>query len=70
MTKGRFREFYQCDFDIAGKYGSMIPDAEVLKVFDTVFTKLDLGAFQIKVNNRKLLDAMVEMSKSPRDKFK
>ena len=32
MSKGRFREFYQCDFDIAGKYGLMIPDAEVLKV--------------------------------------
>lgn len=23
MTKGRFREFYQCDFDIAGIYGAM-----------------------------------------------
>jgi histidyl-tRNA synthetase len=27
ITKGRFREFYQCDFDIAGKYDAMIPDA-------------------------------------------
>ena len=32
MTKGRFREFYQCDFDIAGTYSMMIPDAEVLAV--------------------------------------
>jgi histidyl-tRNA synthetase len=34
VTRGRFREFYQCDFDIAGDYssGRMIPDAEVLKV--------------------------------------
>ncbi len=34
MNRGRFREFYQCDFDIAGDYpsGRMIPDAEVLKV--------------------------------------
>lgn len=32
MTKGRYREFTQCDFDIAGKYDSMIPDAEVLSV--------------------------------------
>ena len=32
MNKGRFREFYQCDFDIAGDYGLMIPDAEVLSV--------------------------------------
>ena len=32
MNKGRFREFYQCDFDIAGAYSLMIPDAEVLSV--------------------------------------
>ena len=31
---GRYREFYQCDFDIAGpSYLPMIADAEVLKVF-------------------------------------
>ena len=30
MTKGRFREFYQCDFDIAGTYDAMVPDAECL----------------------------------------
>ena len=32
MNKGRYREFYQCDFDIAGSYGLMIPDAELLSV--------------------------------------
>ncbi len=34
MNRGRFREFYQCDFDIAGSYpsGRMMPDAEVMKV--------------------------------------
>ncbi len=36
MTKGRFREFYQCDFDIAGSYGKMIPDAEVLSVVNSI----------------------------------
>lgn len=30
MAKGRFREFFQCDFDIAGSYPPMVPDAEVL----------------------------------------
>lgn len=33
MNRGRFREFYQCDFDIAGAYPSMVPDAEVLRVW-------------------------------------
>ncbi len=34
INRGRFREFYQCDYDIAGDYpsGRMMPDAEVLKV--------------------------------------
>lgn len=32
VSKGRMREFFQCDFDIAGVYDSMIPDAEAVKV--------------------------------------
>lgn len=31
MNRGRFREFYQCDFDIAGSHASMVADAEVIK---------------------------------------
>ena len=31
MNRGRFREFYQCDFDIAGAYPTMVADAEVIK---------------------------------------
>jgi hypothetical protein len=31
IERGRFREFYQCDFDIAGGHAGMVPDAEVLK---------------------------------------
>ena len=51
MQRGRFREFYQCDFDIAGTYSPMIPDAEVLKVVDEILTALNAGKFVIKVNN-------------------
>jgi hypothetical protein len=28
----KLREFFQCDFDVAGSYASMVADAEVLKV--------------------------------------
>ena len=35
MTRGRFREFYQCDLDIAGRYAPMVPDAEILAVRET-----------------------------------
>lgn len=71
MTKGRYREFYQCDFDIAGSYDPMFPDAEVLQVINSILTELDLGSkFEIKVNNRKILDAMIQLSGACPKKFK
>ena len=33
LNRGRYREFYQCDFDIAGSYSPMVPDAEVGEYF-------------------------------------
>ena len=32
------REFYQCDFDIAGEYDAMIPDAECVKIVHEILT--------------------------------
>ena len=46
---GRYREFYQCDLDIAGTYAPMIVDAKCVKIIDQVLTSLDLGPFVIKV---------------------
>ena len=48
----------------------MIADAELLKIIDQIFTKLDIGEFTIKVSNRKLLDAMIEIAGIETDKFK
>ena len=63
MSRGRYREFYQCDFDIAGpNYGKMIPEADVLKVVVEILTQLPLGGFNIKLNHRLLLDAIVNIS--------
>lgn len=70
MSKGRFREFYQCDFDIAGAYSPMIPDSEVIKVVTEILEELDIGDFVIKINHRKFLDAMVELSGCEKRKFK
>ena len=67
--RGRYREFYQCDFDIAGAYSPMLPDAEVIKVMDEILTNLDAGPFIIKLNNRKFLDAMVQLSGCDASKF-
>ena len=63
MSRGRYREFYQCDFDIAGpNYGKMIPEADVLKVVVEILTQLPVGGFNIKLNHRLLLDAIVNIS--------
>lgn len=59
--KGRFREFYQCDIDIIGSETlSLIYDAEMPAVIYNVFKKLDIGAFKIKLNNRKILSGFFE----------
>jgi len=70
MNKGRFREFYQCDFDIAGSYGVMIPDADLLSVIIDILSSLEIGNFVIKLNHRKFLDAMIQLSGCESRKFK
>eukprot|EP01118_Nematostelium_gracile_P009520 TRINITY_DN3223_c0_g1_i1.p1 TRINITY_DN3223_c0_g1~~TRINITY_DN3223_c0_g1_i1.p1 ORF type:complete len:363 (-),score=105.92 TRINITY_DN3223_c0_g1_i1:22-1041(-) len=70
MTKGRFREFYQCDFDIAGVYDPMIPDAETVTLMSEILTALDIGDFQIKLNHRKILDGIFAICGVPEDKFR
>uniref|UniRef100_A0AAQ4RY29 histidine--tRNA ligase n=1 Tax=Gasterosteus aculeatus aculeatus TaxID=481459 RepID=A0AAQ4RY29_GASAC len=70
MTRGRYREFYQCDFDIAGQYDAMIPDAECLKIVHDILSELDLGDFRIKVNDRRILDGMFAVCGVPDDKFR
>ncbi|RCH80705.1 Cytoplasmic and mitochondrial histidine tRNA synthetase [Rhizopus azygosporus] len=65
MTKGRMREFYQCDFDIAGVYDPMIPDAEILRILCEALTNLDIGKFTVKINHRKILDGIFEVCGVP-----
>jgi len=56
---GRFREFYQCDFDVIGA-SSVQYDAEVPVIINDVLERLALGAFTIRVNNRKILNGLLE----------
>ncbi|XP_050711698.1 histidine--tRNA ligase-like isoform X3 [Eriocheir sinensis] len=70
MTRGRYREFYQCDFDIAGQYDAMIPDAECVQLVHQVLSKLDLGEFTIKINHRKILDGVFGICGVPSEKFR
>lgn len=70
MTKGRYREFYQCDYDIAGEYDEMIPEAECVFVAVEILKSLDVGQFKVKVNHRLLLDGLFEACGVPVDKFR
>lgn len=70
MTKGRFREFYQCDIDIAGDYPGMVPDAEIVKIVCEILDGIDVSKYVVKVNHRKLLEAMIELSGAPLTKFR
>uniref|UniRef100_A0A2M4AGL9 histidine--tRNA ligase n=1 Tax=Anopheles triannulatus TaxID=58253 RepID=A0A2M4AGL9_9DIPT len=70
ITRGRYREFYQCDFDIAGTYDPMLPDAECVKVVAEILSELNIGDFTVKLNHRKLLDGMFEACGVPAEKFR
>ncbi|KAI0482620.1 hypothetical protein GGR56DRAFT_620820 [Xylariaceae sp. FL0804] len=71
MTKGRMREFYQCDFDIAGAYDSMMPDAEIIKLVKEVFNALGWqGNYTVKLNHRKILDGIFAVCGVPEDKIR
>ena len=70
MNRGRFREFYQCDFDIAGAYPCMMADSEVIKVMSEILGELNIGAFCIRINDRRLLDAVFDCAGIPGSKFK
>lgn len=71
MTKGRMREFYQCDFDIAGTYDPMIPDALILSITTEVFDNLGWkGQYTVKLNHRKILDGIFEVCGVPADKIR
>jgi histidyl-tRNA synthetase len=64
--KGRFREFYQCDVDAIGST-SMTVEAELLSAAADVFLKLGFNDFQIVVNHRKLLNAVLQQAGVPAD---
>lgn len=58
---GRFREFTQCDIDIVGDGElGLMADAEIPAVITEVFSQLNIGAFCIRISNRKILTGYLE----------
>ena len=55
--RGRFREFYQADIDIIGDGKlDVLNEAEIPSIIYQVFRGFGLSRFQIRVNNRKILN--------------
>ena len=60
--RGRFREFYQADIDIIGDGKLDITnEAEIPAIIYRTFSRLGLQRFQIRVNNRKILNGFYAM---------
>ena len=60
--RGRFREFYQADIDIIGDGRlSLLNEAEIPSIIYRTFSALGLKRFQIRVNNRKILNGFYAM---------
>ena len=69
--RGRFREFYQADIDIIGDGKlDILNEAEIPAIIYRVFRGFGLERFQIRVNNRKILNgfyAMMNLSEKSGD---
>ncbi len=66
--KGRFREFYQCDADTFGSSSVQI-EAEFIEMGLEIMAALGFSSVRARINNRKLIDGIVQYAGAPEDKF-
>lgn len=59
--KGRYREFYQCDADVVGST-SLINEVELANIYKDAFEKLGIQNYELRMNSRKILTALAEVS--------
>src|SRR5581483_277332 len=57
--KGRFREFYQCDFDVVGTT-ARTSDLEVALVMQDALAALGVERFEVRINDRAILNGFLE----------
>jgi histidyl-tRNA synthetase len=60
-ARGRFREFYQCDVDAIGSTSPVV-EVEMLAAVSEVLTMLGFTDFDIQLNHRQLLTALLDAS--------
>lgn len=59
--RGRYREFTQCDADVVGST-SLINEVELCNIYHRSFVQLGLKDYELKINSRKVLAALAEIS--------
>lgn len=57
----RYQEFFQCDADVVGS-DSLVYEVDFVQLFDEVLTNLKVPQAVIKINNRKILSGIAEVS--------
>lgn len=57
--KGRYQEFYQCDADVIGS-NSLLNEVELTQIYVEVLTQLRIANCELRINNRKILEALAE----------
>ncbi|KIY03535.1 uncharacterized protein Z520_00226 [Fonsecaea multimorphosa CBS 102226] len=71
ISKGRMREFWQCDIDFAGESAPMFNDSEMISIIVKVFETLEWsGRYTIKINDRRILDGLFEVCGVPDEKIR
>jgi histidyl-tRNA synthetase len=63
------REFWQCDFDIAGETDPMIAESEILRIIFEVFRALKLNV-AVKLNHRRILTGVFTVAGLPAEKIR
>src|SRR6266480_3514821 len=66
-TRGRFREFYQCDVDVLGSK-SMAVEAEICAAASDALVALGFNDFTIRLNHRQALAAVLNNAGVPAEK--
>ena len=66
--RGRYRQFMQCDIDILGE-PSNLAEIELILATTTTLGKLSFRDFQIRINDRQILEAMASYSGFPEEDF-
>ncbi len=66
--KGRLREFMQCDIDVIGD-PSPDCETELIAVTAKALMALDIGGFTVRINDRSVLNKMLEAIGFPKDEL-